>query len=405
MSKEKIAIVGASVAGSATAIILDRAGLDITVFEQQPAGVLVDRGTGIALPKDLVNQLIELDIFDKDFPIINIEDRQFIVHDDQQDDEKLLTIKPFIAYGAHWASVYNNLMKRLPKEKVQYDTKVIEVKQGKKITLVLSDNTEQEFDYVFFADGYNSIGRQYLFPNSQPEFTNYIAWRGILNRVDPETSQHLKDSVPFYLYEKGHMLIYEIPRVVTDHPQDDYIVNWLIYECIGKDHPLRRDNKAHLNIPPIAMEEEYIKYVKDLAQKYFPPFARDIILQTEKPFTQAIYDAWVPHYVVGKMALIGDSSILLRPHVGAGSTKALQDILSLQRYLERENYNLGQVLDDWGKERQQKGEELYTLCRDLGDLLVSNVPNLKQLNKKSLDQHWSNITAGHEDWYQIKKAA
>lgn len=406
MRKYKIAIVGASVAGSATAIILDRAGMDITVFEQQPPGVLVDRGTGIALPKDLVKELIKLDIFDKDFPIINIDDRQFIVHDENHDDEKLLSIQPFIAYGAHWASVYNNLLKRLPKDKVLYNTKVTKVSpSNKKVKLVLNETSEQEFDYVFFADGYHSIGRECLFPNATPQFTNYIAWRGILSRIDAQTNQHLKDNVPFYLYENGHMLIYEIPRVVTDHPNDDYIINWLIYECIGQDHPLRRDNKAHENIPPIAMKDEYVTYVKNLAEKYFPPFARDIILQTEKPFTQAIYDAWVPQYVVGNMVLIGDSSILLRPHVGAGSTKALQDILSLQRYLEDHDNDLSKVLESWGKERQQKGEELYKLCRDLGDLLVSHVPNLKQLNKSKLDNYWEEITADHQDWYQIKKAA
>lgn len=405
MKKEKIAIVGASVAGAAAAILLDRMGKDITVFELQPKGVLKDRGTGIALPKNLVKELIELDIFDADFPTINIDYRQFILNDDRIQNEKLLTEQPFIAYGAHWASVYNSLVKRLPEDKIFYETKVTKVTPGEKVKLTLENGSEQEFDYVFFCDGYNSVGRQFLFPNSKPEFSEYIAWRGVLPRIDVETSQHLKDSVPFYLYEKGHMLIFEIPKVTSKHPDDDYVINWLIYECIDQNHPLRRDNRLRENIPPVAMTPEYIAYVKNLAQKYFPPFARDIILQTEIPFTQAIYDAWVPHYVVNNMILVGDSSILLRPHVGAGSTKALQDLLCLQRYLQQNAGDLSKVLPKWGRERQKKGEDLYNLCRDLGDLLVTHVPNLHKLNKNKLDQYWQEITADHQDWYQIRKAA
>ena len=53
----KVAIAGGSIAGCATAIALSRAGCDVTVFERSSS--LQDRGSGIAIPVPLRDQLIE----------------------------------------------------------------------------------------------------------------------------------------------------------------------------------------------------------------------------------------------------------------------------------------------------------------------------------------------------------
>lgn len=401
MTTPKIAIVGASIAGSAAAIVLDRLGQDITVFEQRPKGILDDRGAGIALPKKLVQYLIHEDILDKDFPILNTDDRIFFRYNPKTDHEEYITKEPFIASSVHWGALYTNLAKRLPDDKTHYHTKVTKVTKDKKILLTLDNKDEQEFDIVFFADGYGSLGRNYLFPENTPQYTHYIAWRGILNRVDEETNKHLVGNVPFYLYEKGHLLIYCIPRLHTHNPNQEYHVNWLIYEMIEPGHPIYNDKRSGENIAPDAMPKEYVDYLHTLAKDHFAPFARDIILQTEKPFIQSIYDSYVPTYFQDNMGLIGDSSILLRPHVGAGSTKALLDAISLKGYLNKQE-NPTEALKEWGQRRQEFGDNLLVLCRDLGDLLVEHTPDWSKMNKSKMDAIWTHIMKGHEDWYQIK---
>lgn len=401
MKNVKIAIVGASIAGSAVAIMLDRAGYDITIFEQQPKGAMSDRGAGIALPKDLVKKLIELDMFDQHFSNINVDNRLFFTYDGK--DERLLTVKPFLASSVHWCNVYRSLNKRIPDAKTHYSTRITDVKQNNKAKLTFIQNNqthEEEFDIVIFADGFHSVGRQYLFPESKLEYTNYIAWRGTEGKITEEASKRLKDNVPFYLYEKGHLLIFKIPLLDSDDRTKEYLVNWLVYEKVEGDHPLLRDKKSQDNIPPPAMKPEYIEYLHNLARKYFPSFPQEIILETPNPFTQAIYDAWVPQFSSKHIILLGDASILLRPHVGAGSTKALMDVLSLDKHL-RSNPDIYSALENWGKERQQMANNLYKLCRDLGKFLVSDVPDWNSMDSKTMDNTWENMMAEHRYWYQI----
>lgn len=401
---KKIAVVGASIAGCAVAIFLQRAGLDITVYESRPKGLLDDRGAGIALPKDLVKKLIALDVLDKDFPAINVDDRTFITYKADKDEESILSVKPFIASAVHWGNLYTNLAKRVDDKIIHYNTKVTSVTKAKnnKLLLTLSNGKEYEYDYVIFADGFNSLGRQFLFPQAEPSYTGYIAWRGILFRIDEETTKRLKNNVPFYLYEKGHLLLFSIPLKTAKDPENEYSINWLIYENIDKNHPLYKDQNYKANIPANAMKPEYIDYLHNMVKKYFPKFPRDIIFQTDKPFTQAIYDAHVPHYFLDNIALIGDASILVRPHVGAGSTKAIQDAISLHEHIEK-NMDITQAMETWSRERQKAGEDLLVLCRDLGDFLVSKVPNWKEMDTAMMDSAWKNIVKGHDDWYQIKK--
>lgn len=400
MSRAKIAIVGSAIAGSMAAILLHRAGFDVTVFEQRQRGVLVDRGAGIALPKYLVMDLIEQDILDKDFPILDIKDREFIYYNPQTKQERILGLKPFIAYGVHWGSLYSNLVRRIPEEIIHYNTKVTAVNSNKKVELSFSNNEKQTFDFVVFADGYHSIGRNYLYPESAPEFANYIAWRGTLVRVDEETDKYLSSKVPFHVFEKGHLLLYTIPQLNSKNPNREYIVNWLIYETIDEQHPLAVAKKARENIMPHQMTDEYRSYLIDLAARYFCDFAQEIIRSTQSPFTQAIHDAYVPHYFSKRLALVGDASILARPHVGAGSTKAIEDALSLTRHLQSSS-DMYKAFEDWGQERQNEGNKLLSLCRELGKLLVTEMPNWHSVGQFEMDNLWEKTVTGYEDWYQV----
>lgn len=69
---------------------------------------------------------------------------------------------------------------------------------------------------------------------------------------------------------------------------------------------------------------------------------------------------------MGNIALISDAGILLRPHLGSGATKALQDALSLhQHVLESENIQV--AWNEWEKGRRENGAHLFDLSRSFGD--------------------------------------
>ena len=72
----KVGIVGGSIAGCSAAILMSRAGHDVTVFEYS-RGALQGRGGGIGTPMATFKSLIEEDIIDADFPYLQATEMPF----------------------------------------------------------------------------------------------------------------------------------------------------------------------------------------------------------------------------------------------------------------------------------------------------------------------------------------
>lgn len=402
MKKYQIAVVGGSISGCCVAAILYRLGIDVTVFEKRSIGAMVDRGAGLALPKELVSKLIELDLFDQNFLKFGVEERIFFTIDPETHQAHELTRQPFNVYVQHWGSIYQNLLKRVPENIIHYDTEITDITStsDKKVKLTTNHQDTQTFDLVIFADGYNSLGRQYLFPDSKLKSTNCIAWRGISENISSDQISYLTNIVPFYLYEKGHVFFALIPKSDNIQEENKLTVTWLFYENLDENHPISRDNKAHENISPSAMTSEYINYLNHLAEKYLSEFPKEIILNTKKPYTQAILDAVVPSLFENNIALMGDAGILVRPHTASGATKALQDALYMKECLEQGS-DIVDSFKRWNEERHKVSEQLFKLGCSLGELLVTNVPDWKTLDKESMDNLWQATIAGH-NWYASK---
>ncbi|WP_133137151.1 NAD(P)-binding protein [Legionella rowbothamii] len=62
MRGKNIVVVGGSIAGCATAVLLQRLGANVTILEQSSGRI--GQGSGITLPESVVNQCIENDLFD-----------------------------------------------------------------------------------------------------------------------------------------------------------------------------------------------------------------------------------------------------------------------------------------------------------------------------------------------------
>lgn len=398
MKKPKIAVIGASISGCATAIILDRADQDVTIFEQREKNAMYGRGAGVTLPRELIAKLIDQDLFDKDFPAIDINEKICYSYDKDKDCERLITSGGVSAASMHWENIYQNLVKRIPVGKIYYNAKVSEISTAniKKIRLMINRQW-QEFDLVIFADGYDSIGRNFLFSDICPRFVDYIAWRGTVSHLDRDITKHFDNKLSYYGYEHGHLLIYPIPSSKATKQKDDLVINWLIYETINDHHPLFGDKKAQKNIAPTEMTPAYIAYLHKLTVNNFPSFVCKLITNTKAPHTQAIYETLVPAYFANNIALVGDASILLRPHAGSGAAKALDDALSLKMELDQER-DIFIVMDHWGKIRQQFGAKLFNVSQALGEFLVTKIPAWEKLDRQTLDDLWNKVLTGHQ-WY------
>lgn len=404
MRKPKIAIVGASIAGSACAVVLDRLGFDITIFERsKSSNAMVDRGAGMWLPNELINKLIELDILSKDFSYIPIHERPIYTYKRKLKKENLLTSHPIKSSAIHWFNLYEDLKKHCSEDKIIYDAEVIQIKQNTDdvITLIMNNNQSYDFDYCIFTDGVNSIGRQYLFPEIKPVFADTIIWRGTLDCADKEIMDRLLHKAIFYVCERGHFLMYPIHNPIknTSHT---YKINWLFYEKVDAAHRLFTNNpeKARQNITKGTMPTEYRQYLHTLAKKYLPPHICNIINLTEEPFIQAMHEMLIPSYIGNHICLIGDAGITARPHVGAGATKALQDALALGEQLKI-NSDIQTAFKIWNENQHKQGSQLFQLGQKLGNLFVTNMPDWNQINKQQMDELWQKVIDS-SNWYILK---
>ena len=303
------------------------------------------------------------------------------------------------AVAVKWLNRHRSFAKHLENVDCYYQSEVIVVNnQDEYVELTLNNNEQLQFDYVIFADGYNSIGRKTLYPNLVPHFVNYIAWRGLV-RLD---SKKLLDILPGFqresynvLYQHGHFLLYPI----QDIKNGDLLINWIIYETIDSQHKLFGQNqtKATQNIICGKMNNIYREYLYELS-KHLPLFVQKIVMATAEPFTQAIYDLFVPSHVVKRSCLIGDAATVVRPHVAAGATKAIFDVINLTKHLKN-NINLTNAFADWNNEQIQSDKMLFELSSDLGKLLVTEIPDLITTNKNEILELWQTIADRHH-WYK-----
>ena len=109
-----IGIVGGSIAGCSAAILLSRAGHEVSVFERSRGG-LVGRGGGIATTGAMFEELVEWDVIDADMPHFRAQKMPFIVRtDDEPEFGRQPHAVPLDLRAFHWTELWGQLRRRVP---------------------------------------------------------------------------------------------------------------------------------------------------------------------------------------------------------------------------------------------------------------------------------------------------
>src|SRR5215475_1704177 len=103
----RVGIIGGSIAGCATAIALERLGCDVQVFERS-SGVLRDRGSGIAIPDALRDDLIASDYLPADYPHCLVTHRWWILGDGTPSG-RVLWVQSWPAAHNNWGVLWRAL--------------------------------------------------------------------------------------------------------------------------------------------------------------------------------------------------------------------------------------------------------------------------------------------------------
>ncbi|MDE0244290.1 MAG: FAD-dependent monooxygenase, partial [Gammaproteobacteria bacterium] len=321
---DRIAIVGAGIGGLALALGLARAGKRLRVYEQAPE--LREIGAGVSLSPNAVKGLRYLGVGERLEALADEPPTQVTRH--YASGKVLVNFRrhntreqqgaPYLQ--AHRADLHDLLRERLAA--LQPDALVLD----KELTAVSDDSASayllgfadgsQAGAYLLVgADGLKSTVRREVFSEPAPEFSGFVAWRGLVTRDELGAAQSRPGSMVFVA--PGRMFV----RYPVRHGR---LQNFVAFSQVDEGWSAEGWSQTG-DI--------------DTVREVFSDFHDDarVVLRA---FSGTRCHKWglfsrrpLPRWVKGRATVLGDAAHPMLPWLGQGAAMAIEDAVILCRSL------------------------------------------------------------------------
>ncbi len=364
----RVAVVGGSLGGLTSALLLRDAGFDVTIYERSGAE-LEQRGAGIGFLPDASRYLSERAGVDLDDISISTDHIRYFNRDGSiaHDIEHRYRL-------SSWNTVYRSLLKCFGPDRYLLGREVVgRTEHAESVTVHFSDGTTTDVDLLVCADGITSQFRAELVPKAMRNYSGYVGWRGMVpeSQLDPTVVEQLGDALSYFVYANSHILVYPIPGLDGSVEPGGRLINFVWYRNYlqgGDLDDLLTDTggaRRDVSIPPGMVGAHHVAEMRATARARLPKVLADAVVAVEQPFLQVVYDVEVDAMAFGRTCLVGDAGWVARPHAAAGTAKAAADGWALAGALTHAS-SIPEALVVFEREQLALGRQLVDRTRQIG---------------------------------------
>ncbi len=364
----RILIVGGSMGGLFAAVLLSRAGFDVTVTERSEHG-LEGRGAGLVAQREVFDILREVGIEHVARVGVTAHERIYLDRSD-----RIIQTQRTPQTQLSWDVLFRTFRDLVPDARYRIKARAQAVHPDPVgARAQYTDGHEETADLVIGADGIGSIVREAVSgAQSKPSYVGYATWRGLVpeTQVPHLAQRQLFERFAFYEAPGSHILGYLVPGADGSTELGRRRYNWVWYRRYTPEelHGILLDiDGTHrpFSLAPGHLRPELAQTLREEAAERLPASFAAAVAAEPRPFIHAIFDYAPAHMVRGRVALMGDAAFVARPHTAMGVAKAAGDAFALREALLR-HPDLDRALAAYQAERVPVGQAIVAYGQRLG---------------------------------------
>ena len=365
MKDIQIAIIGAGIGGMTAAVTLAQKGFKVKVFEQAPE--LSEVGAGLTVTPNATKGLIYLGLGEAMNKIGMAHDLQGVRH--YQTKEIIVPLKRgkhmLEKYGAyqfqvHRADIHDILIESLEKHSpgcVSIDHQLVGIDQkSDRVKLIFNNQAEYECDFVIGADGTRSAVRTAILGNDEPEFSGYVAWRGVVP-TDGLDESDFDECGSCAFISPGRVFA---RYLIRDAKEYNYVAFLATDEWAEEGWSI--PSKVETVLETFS---DYNQQVKNIISATPPEGCYKWGIFTRQPIAK-----WSSE----RVTLLGDAAHPLEPFMGQGASMAIEDGVVLGRIIEDAS-GFSEIIERYETARIERSHFVTEHSKKAGQRFTGNNPD------------------------------
>ena len=365
MKDIQIAIIGAGIGGMTAAVTLAQKGFIVNVFEQAPE--LSEVGAGLTVTPNATKGLIYLGLGEAMNKIGMAHDLQGVRH--YQTKEIIVPLKRgkhmLEKYGAyqfqvHRADIHDLLIENLEQHSpgcVSVDHQLVGIDQkSDRVKLIFNNQAEYECDFVIGADGTRSAVRTAILGNDEPEFSGYVAWRGVVPTDGLDESDFDECGSSAFISPGRVFARY----LIRDAKEYNYVAFLATDEWAEEGWSI--PSKVETVLETFS---DYNQQVKNIISATPPEGCYKWGIFTRQPI-----GTWSSE----RVTLLGDAAHPLEPFMGQGASMAIEDGVVLGRIVE-DSSSFSEIIERYEAARIERSHFVTEHSKKAGQRFTGNNPD------------------------------